>query len=190
MRVSVRNNKGFSLIELMVVVAIIGVLAAIAVPNVNKYIAKSRQSEAKTNLSSIYTSEKAFFAEYSAYHNMFGAIGYSPEGKLRYNVGFAAATAVATGANGYSNPPGAAPGNTASTLAYCGTAAAMPNGCMLLNGADNSAPPALTSGDVDSGAAGGPIFTVQALAVVFSTAKDEWTINQNKDLQNKTPGIN
>ena len=149
------SQAGFSLVELMVVVAIIGVLAAVAVPNVTKYIAKARQSEAKTNLSSIYTSEKAFYAEYNAYHNMFGAIGYSPEGKLRYNVGFSAATSVAGPGNGYNNPPTVAPGISATTVAYCGAAGVMANGCAMLNGSDNSAPQALTAGDVVSNAAGG-----------------------------------
>ena len=40
------NKKGFSMIELMVVVAIIGVLAAIGIPQYSKFQAKARQSEA------------------------------------------------------------------------------------------------------------------------------------------------
>src|SRR5690606_8352159 len=95
------NNKGFSLVELMVVVAIIGILASVAVPSVNKYMAKSRQSEAKTNLGSLYSAEKAFAAEYTRYHSNFRAIGYSPEGRIRYNIGFAGGAADAGVADGY-----------------------------------------------------------------------------------------
>jgi type IV pilus assembly protein PilA len=58
-----RNQKGFTLIELMIVVAIIGILAAIAIPNFLQYQMKSRQTEARTNLSGIKTSELAFNGE-------------------------------------------------------------------------------------------------------------------------------
>lgn len=191
-----KNNQGFSLVELMVVVAIIGVLASIAVPNINKYIAKARQSEAKTVLSSIYTSEKAFFAEYQAYHGMFGAIGFSPEGKIRYNAGFAGAGTEAGASNGY-NANVTAPGNVRSTAAYCGANGVMANGCALLVGANGQAAPALpgnvtsatgTFGAVETN--GSASFVAAAIAVVMGTAQDIWAINNNKDLQNTTPGIN
>src|SRR4051812_14089401 len=100
------NSKGFSLVELMVVVAIIGILASVAIPSVNKYMAKARQSEAKTNLGSLYTAEKAFQSEYTRFHTAFQAIGFAPEGRMRYNVGFTAAQAadVAGAAEGYNMP--------------------------------------------------------------------------------------
>jgi type IV pilus assembly protein PilA len=60
---SFRKQEGFTLIELMIVVAIIGILAAIAIPNFLTYQMKSRQSEAKTNLQAIKTSEVSFQAE-------------------------------------------------------------------------------------------------------------------------------
>jgi type IV pilus assembly protein PilA len=62
-----KGQKGFTLIELMIVVAIIGILAAIAIPNFLTYQLKSRQSEAKTNLQAIKTSEVAFQAERGCY---------------------------------------------------------------------------------------------------------------------------
>ena len=64
---SLRSSKGFTLIELMIVVAIIGILAAIAIPNFLQYQMKSRQAEAKTNLGAIKTSEVAFQAERGCY---------------------------------------------------------------------------------------------------------------------------
>ena len=62
-----KSQKGFTLIELMIVVAIIGILAAIAIPNFLTYQLKSRQAEAKTNLQAIKTSEIAFQAERGCY---------------------------------------------------------------------------------------------------------------------------
>jgi len=60
---SLRKQEGFTLIELMIVVAIIGILAAIAIPNFLQYQMKSRQSEAKTNLMAIKTSEVSWQGE-------------------------------------------------------------------------------------------------------------------------------
>ena len=71
---ALRKQEGFTLIELMIVVAIIGILAAIAIPNFLTYQLKSRQSEAKTNLQAIKTSEIAFQAERGCY------VGVLPEG--------------------------------------------------------------------------------------------------------------
>jgi len=71
-----RKQEGFTLIELMIVVAIIGILAAIAIPNFLTYQMKSRQSEAKTNLQAIKTSMVAFEGERGCY------IGIGAEGVL------------------------------------------------------------------------------------------------------------
>ena len=66
-QLKLKGQKGFTLIELMIVVAIIGILAAIAIPNFLQYQMKSRQSEAKTNLQAIRTSEISFQAEQGCY---------------------------------------------------------------------------------------------------------------------------
>ena len=77
---AIRNRSGFSLTELMIVVAIIGILAVIAIPNFLKYQARAKQSEAKTNLVAIHTSEMAYFAEKNAYVDDFNAIGFAVTG--------------------------------------------------------------------------------------------------------------
>src|SRR5207248_4495780 len=55
-----KGQKGFTLIELMIVVAIIGILAAIAIPNFLQYQMKARQTEARTNAMGIKTSMVSF----------------------------------------------------------------------------------------------------------------------------------
>jgi len=79
-----RGKKGFTLIELMIVVAIIGILAAIAIPNFLKFQAKSKQSEAKTNLKGIYTAETSYFGENNQYSS-FDNVTWVPVGAARYH---------------------------------------------------------------------------------------------------------
>lgn len=74
------NKKGFTLIELMVVVGIIGVITAIAVPSFQKFQAKAKQANAKTELSGMYGMEKAFYTEFGHYHANLPLVGYVPDG--------------------------------------------------------------------------------------------------------------
>ena len=79
-----RSQKGFTLIELMIVVAIIGILAAIAIPNFMRFQAKSKQSEAKMSLGAIGTTAEAYRAEKDTYNTSFIGLGWSPQGNTRY----------------------------------------------------------------------------------------------------------
>ena len=64
-----RSVAGFSLLELMVVVAILGALATLAVPRFNIFRARARQGEAKVNLDVIYKLQEAFKIEHEQYYN-------------------------------------------------------------------------------------------------------------------------
>lgn len=84
------REEGFTLVELMIVVAIIGILAAVAIPNYQKYQARSRQAEARLALSAMYTAQKSYAVEHSSHSACLPDIGYWPEGQQRYySLGFA-----------------------------------------------------------------------------------------------------
>lgn len=77
-------QKGFALIELVIVVAILAITAAIAVPNFIEFQSRSTQSEARTNLRAIYTGQMAFFQERKRFSQWTGEIGFDPDGNNRY----------------------------------------------------------------------------------------------------------
>ena len=97
------NIKAFSMIELMVVVAIIGVLAAIGIPEYSKFQAKARQSEAKLSLAALFTSEESFRQHWNTFSVDLNNIGFSVQGtRLRYVTGFQATG----GCSGYTTGSG------------------------------------------------------------------------------------
>lgn len=163
----VRSEQGFSLVELMVVVAIIGILATIGIPQYQKFMSKARQAEAKTHLNAIFQGESSFFTEYNQYTTNMQAIGAGAVGtQLRYNAGFditactdyvvgpapalgAAGTndikSLGTAANWYWNAAGVADPGTAITAcvstagAQTYTAGAWGNPTNIQSGANNNA---------------------------------------------------
>ena len=61
------NGSGFTLIELMIVIAIIGILAAIAIPQFTSYRQKSYNSAAQSDLRNVETNLAAYYADYQHY---------------------------------------------------------------------------------------------------------------------------
>lgn len=104
------NREGFTLVELMIVVAIISTLAAIAIPNYLNFRLKSKTAEARTNIGTIRGLEIAYFAEHECWiagmaetpralaaldggkaqwdlNTHFSLLGFAPESMVYYTYG-------------------------------------------------------------------------------------------------------
>lgn len=189
---SLRSAVGFSMIELMVAVSIIGVLSAIAVPNFTAMQAKARQSDARSVLSSLYMAEKIFVSDWGRYYADFMSIGFCPEGTHDYRFGFPApgGNNSPTAAQGYpatgiggGPAPDTAPAVFVSTPGGWGVG---PNACASLESA--RARP-LAAGAVT---AVGPPPTFRAAAtsnIDNDNIFDTWTIDNTNRLLNPTSDL-
>jgi len=77
-------EDAFSLVELMVVVGIIGILASLAVPKLTIFMAKSKQSEAKVLLPTVFSLEQSYYADNNTYSISSSAIGFSLPSQTKY----------------------------------------------------------------------------------------------------------
>lgn len=91
-----RPHSGFTLLELLIVLALVALLSMIAMPNFMRFFAKAKRAEAYTQLRALYIAEKAYYAENQAYTtNLSGpdSIGWKADGVLQYTYGFGKGTA-------------------------------------------------------------------------------------------------
>jgi len=171
-----KKQLGFTLIELMVVVALIGILASVAVPNYKKYSAKSRTAEAKLILSSAYTAETGAFNNYASYVTCLSSIGFDvgDASSLYYAVGFSGSGSNnATIATDYGIP--CPTGSSSGTHFFAG---------------GKSLPGGSTCGAscLPSSSAGTDTFTAGAGGVISRGKTDKWTITNNKNLSQVSVG--
>jgi type IV pilus assembly protein PilA len=169
-----KSEKGFSLIELMIVVAIIGILATVAIPNFTRFQAKARQSNAKAILSGYATAQKATYSEFQYMPGRFNASGFKPEGTLVYSV--------LSGSNGTATQAiGLAAGNQADTAATDGCFAS--GSLATARNAECDANYVLSSYTADPAAATAPTGAVgapetaliaRAGAFIGGAAADQW----------------
>ncbi len=153
-----KGQKGFTLIELMIVVAIIGILAAIAIPNFLTYQAKSKQSEVRIALGNIHTSMSSHFglqAPSTYVMTSMDEMDYRPNGTPRYAYWI-----------DISGTARVVPGSLTGTVGGCNVGTA-PTGAAF-------APVSSTTG-----------FTAGALGQIDSDATcDTWGINDSRTLSN------
>ncbi len=188
-----KKNAGFTLVELMVVVAIVGILAAIALPQYNKFTNAAKQSEAQNNLGAARLAEVAFKTKnvtYNEYTMCLNVAGFSPENYNttyanrhtgRYAIGFNpvagsinVTTYVASKQQGYS---------------ACDVSAGT-NGKTYFQGSQSST----TAQDLTSNSANGgafhivnSTFTIGAEGTLSSS--DVWTMDSTGALNNVSSGI-
>lgn len=75
----INSEKGFTLIELMIVIAIIGILAAIAIPQFSAYRKRSFNSLAVSDLRNAAAAQEAYYIEYKSYADSSGALAVRPD---------------------------------------------------------------------------------------------------------------
>ncbi len=185
-RFSRKSRSGFTLVELLIVVAIIGVLSTIGVPTFKKMVQKAKKSEAKVGLGALYTVETAFYSEYGTYGNNINAVGFELDG--------VAATRIYT--SGF-------PGNNCSS-ATVGTIAPLSGagGVLTLSSAFPAyytAPTYFYVGGLGSGGclsstmpSSGSSFTATAGGYISNTSgssPDQWTMDNFRTLSNSQDGV-
>lgn len=187
---TLKSQAGFSLIELMIVVAIIGILATVAIPNFTRFQAKARQSSAKSLLAGYYGAQKATYSEFQYYPANFPGAGFKPEGQLTYRITGSDNTAVAGTAQTNVADGFAACLDTsvAATVANCGNGYL--NAWTELPSAVATVAAACTAQNSNSAIGGlNPTFTACASANIGGTQADVWSITELKVVSNGQSGL-
>lgn len=83
-RQRVRETRGFTLVELTIVIGVIGILAAFAIPMFQNFLKKAKMVEGETALAEIRRLEDHYFADNLVFSNNLSAIVFQPTPPLKY----------------------------------------------------------------------------------------------------------
>jgi type IV pilus assembly protein PilA len=189
------TQKGFTLVELMIVVAIIGILSTIAIPQYKKFQSRAKQSEARITLGGLQMTETSWAVDNASFSSCITNIGFGRDGsKFYYAIGFTSGPADDTtcgpqansACNNFRwNPDNSAAGTCTvglnqtflpGTVSDTGTATA---NTILDASTFDTAVPATANVSIAAGA-----FTAAAAGRIGGATADVWTIDQGKNLQN------
>lgn len=169
------GTKGFTLVELMIVVAIIGILAAVGIPQYSKFQAKARASDSRVQLGALYTVEQTFRAEVGNFTICINNAGYTRPTASYYTVGFNAS-------NNYAQSGG--PGSTNCTFGV--------NNSYYLatrNGSNGSTTAGSVLADLTAtNITNGNQFNAAAAGYVSSTGLDKWNVDDTQNFTNTLHG--
>lgn len=187
-------QKGFSLVEILVVIGLMTVISGVAIPNYLKYTRSAKTAEAQSSLGQIYMAEKSFYLQWRFYTVDLVVVGVAPDGGLLYNAGF-----TGSGSTPPSTYQGPAIKSSRKTLFnICGDkfGSGAVKGCAFSVKKKNNyiafKPPALKGTyNADS-----TQFTAGAIADLISkipngkntTKRDIWTINNYKQIKRSNDG--